>query len=148
MSTTNNPVVLNAIAALNDERQKAAEREAGIIVGYIMSEQATIARLEKEIQLHREELDKVAHDVISAETVMGHAAPTNPNVSEVTIGKVIAKLNEDKQKGVEVVAQRLGSAISEKQASIRATEKRIVELREKLAKLQPEVVTPATVLQS
>ncbi len=146
MNTT--PVVTSAIDALNAAKQKDAELEAGLLIGYILAEQATIARYESEIKLHREELDKVAHDIINVDTVTGHPAPATPNVSEITIGKTIAKLNEDKQKGVEVIATRLSAAVSDKQASIKACQTRIAELQKKLSEIQPAVVTPTTIMGS
>lgn len=141
-----NTTVANAINAVNEAKQKAVESEAMRLIGYIREEQAGITRLEGEIKLHQEELAKVAHDIISAESVMGRPAPTNPNVNEVTIGKVIEELNKSKQKSVEVVATRLSEAITNKQASIKATNERITELRDKLSKLQADVVTTEIVL--
>lgn len=141
-----NETVLNAITATNEAAQKQVEAQAQELVGYILSEQATITRLQGEINSHREELEKTAHDVINVESVTGGTFPVDMNISQTTIAKVIGKLNEEKQKSVEVVAQRLTSAITQKQASIKATEKRISELREKLEKLQAPVATPASVL--
>jgi uncharacterized coiled-coil protein SlyX len=142
--TTN--VISNAITAVNEAKQKAVEAEAQSLIGYIQSEQATIKRLEADIVEHQKELAKTAHDVIDHQSVMGTAAPTNPNINEATIAKVIEDLNKAKQKSVEVVATRLSEAITNKQASIKATQDRIKDLREKLLKLQAEVVTEQTVL--
>lgn len=145
MSNTNQTVV-NAIQAVNDERQAVVVAKGKSLIGYIESEAATIARLREEIKLHQEEIEKIAHTVIDFKSVTGRPAPTSPNVNEVTILKVITKLNEEKQKSVEVVAQKLADAVTQKQASIKATEQRIADLRKQLSELQAEVVTTTTVL--
>lgn len=144
MQTT--PVVTAAIGKLNECKQGAVEGEAISLIGHITNEQATITRLEGEIKLHREELVKMTHDLISFESIVGTPYPGNPNVSEVTIEKAISELNKSKQGNVEFAAKRLSDAVVSKQQSIKSTNDRITELRKKLTELQAQVVTPETVL--
>ncbi len=144
MQTT--PVVSAAIGKLNECKQSAVEAEAQSLINFILGEQQTIARLNDEIRQHREELVKMSHDLISVESVTGSPAPAIPNINEETISKVILELNKSKQGSIEHAAKRLSDAVVGKQASIKATNDRITELRTKLAKLQAAVVTPETVL--
>lgn len=140
-----NPVITNAINALNDQREANVESEAMVLIGRIQNEQAQIKANDAQIESYRTELDKVRKDVIDQKSVLGTTLPADGNPNEVTIAKAIADLNRARQSGVESQAISLTNAITGKQATIKANEANIAELRSKLLALKADVVSETVV---
>lgn len=138
MNTQTNTVVADAVARLNQQNAEAVQAEAIRLINSIQCKQASKQACNERIVELREELGKVAKNVVDETTVFGGSLPANAN--KETITKVIEKANKDRQYTVETAANRLTSAITSEQDAIVMLDKAIAELREKLAKLSvPEV---------
>lgn len=134
-----NTVVVDAVSAHNKALVEQAQNEALNLIAAITNEQAKIASCEDRIKINRTELDKLAKDIVDEASVFGGSLPENAN--KETISKVIVEANKAKQFNVEQSSKRLVQNINAEQDAIKAVEKRIADLREKLTKLSAPVVT-------
>jgi hypothetical protein len=143
---TNNTVISLGLNATNEQRQRNVQASAQQKIAYILENRAQIAAYKAQQQLNKEQLAKLALEVITYEGVTGKPLPTAPNANEVTIIKTIAVLNETKQNSVQSKSKLLIDSIASYDSSIAAVEKSIAQLVEELGKLSVEVVTEAQVV--
>lgn len=144
-----NNIIQNAIATINASNQKNVEGQAQVIIGRILNERMTVNSLDESMAAYLTELNKLSLDVVDAKSVLGRDIGSTPNPNEVTIANAIAKLNEDRQKSVEIQSNSLLSCFKGKQAQKVESDKRIADLVKQLNELtvptvDASVITGAT----
>lgn len=143
---TNNAAIALGLNATNEQRQRNVAAQAQQKIAYILENRKNIEGYQASRKARQEELDKLALDVVTYESVTGKPLPTTPNANEVTIIKAIAAMNEAKQNSVKAKSQLAIDSITSYDASIASIEKNIAKLVEELGALSLDVVTEAQVV--
>lgn len=144
MNTTNNQVVSDAVAALNQQNAEALQNEAVRLINAIGREQDKVKEANDRMAVLRADLIKIASTVISETSVLGGSLPSNAN--RETIAAVIEKANKQRQYEIETSSGRLTAAITAEQDAVVMLEKRIADLRDQLLKLSVQPVTVAQIV--
>lgn len=134
------------IAAVNKGRQIEVESKAQCLINRILGNQKSIVSYGESIAIEREDLAKIAGDVITQQSVMGAAFTGDLNPNQVTIANAIKKLNDAKQEQIALASQIIINRITNHQLTIAALEKQNEEYRKQLGELSADVVTETQVL--
>ncbi len=137
METTT--VVQDAVEALNKQNQEVATAEAVRYANSIRDKRSQIDNCNKRIADLQVDINKVAKDVITENTIFGGTIPANAN--RETLAKVVEEGNKRRQGVVESTANKLRDAIVSEQDQIVMLEKAIKDLQEKLLAIKVPTVT-------
>lgn len=143
---TNNAVISAGIELVNKGKQAKVEQDVAALVEQICGQLKTIKLHNDTIKAAQEELNKLRKDLITQEDVFGATITDDMNVNEVTILKVIGELNKSKQGQVELKSQVHVQRIDQTKDAIAECNKKIVEIRAKLAAIRLDEVTVTEVL--
>lgn len=141
-----NTITENALAQLNQDKQGRVVEIAQSKITYILQEKERIASYRESVKLEQEMVQKLANDILTAESVFGRPASTSPSLNEVTILQAIKQRNDDKQKCVEKCSKEHLMKIEGYLSSIKGCEDRIAGLRKELEELAVATVTASQVM--
>ncbi len=134
-------VVNQAVDQINEQRTKAAQSRAAILLENINAEKKSAEANEAIIVAKRAEIGKVNQDTVTVEGILGGVLPTT--VNSETILKVVDEMNKGRQARIANQIRELAQALFNAQDAIRMSGERIAKYREEVLKLQPELVTAA-----
>lgn len=138
-------IIQTAVENINTERSDAAIREAQGLLGAIEREQGLKAGHIKNVEENQKALAKVIESELTYEKVTGKPRPTTPTQSEETAIKAIDAIVKARQDEVQSRVNSLANCIAGLHDSVKACDKRIEELREKLLKVEPTVVVQSDI---
>ena len=142
-----NENIINAgIELINKDRLEFAAGLAAGIIRSIEAEQAEIKKQEIAIEAARDNLKRLSESVVTPESVLGTAAPINPNMNDITILKAIKDVNEGRQANVAVRAKSYAEEVASMQRTIELCTKNIAELRDALSKVSAKTVETETIV--
>jgi len=142
----NTNIINTAVSNVNAERTLEAVRKAQGIIGSIERENTSLTLLKKSLSENQEALAKLAQNEVTFEKVLGKAKPTTPTASEATIIKSIEAIVESRQKDVETRSTGVAQQIANSLDAVKATEKRIADLRAELDKVSADSLTAAAIV--
>lgn len=143
---TNNAVISAGIELVNKGKQAKVEQEVASLVEQICGQLKAIRLMNETIKIEQDNLNKLRKDLITQDDVFGSQITDEINVNEQTILKVIADMNKSKQGQVELKSQVHVQRIDQSKDAIADHNKKIAELRDRLAKLRVDEVTVTEVL--
>lgn len=142
-----NENIINAgVELINKDRLEFAAGLAAGIIRSIEAEQAEIKKQEIAIEAARDNLKRLSESVVTPESVLGTAAPINPNMNDITILKAIKDVNEGRQANVAVRAKSYAEEVASMQRTIELCTKNIAELRDALSKVSAKTVETETIV--
>ena len=139
-------ITTNALNQLNQDKQAQVVDQAQAKITYILRERASIASHQDAVKVHQEAVNKIAEDVITAESVFGRPASMTPTQNEATILRAIKERNDDKQKCVEAKSKNHLAEIDGHLSAIKGCEERIKGIQKELSELAVDVITESQVL--
>lgn len=142
----NTNVINTALSNVNADRTLEAVRKAQGIIGNVERELKNLGLLQQQMKESQEAITKMASSEITFETVTGRPRPTNPTTTEATIIKSVEAIVTSRQADVESRSTQMASDIANKLDAIRATQKRIDDLRSELAKVAAATVEAADII--
>ena len=139
----NTNAVSNAVAAINESRQKNMVGAAQAIILNIESQQKAITAHRKSIEAYQAKIAALRKPIYTQSELLGVEMMGSLNQNEVTIAKTIETMNSEKQKLVEAQTKIDLENITHLLGYIAACEKNIEAYRKQLSELTLDEVSPS-----
>jgi hypothetical protein len=142
----NSNIINTAVSNINEERTLEAVRRAQGFLGHIERESANLDLLKTQLKEGQEALAKLGTNELTYEKITGKPKSPTPGESEATIIRAVEAVVKARQECVESRSTSIASDNANKLDAIKATEKRISELRSELEKVTANTVTAAAIV--
>lgn len=141
-----NNITQTAISAVNEERELVAIRKAQSIIACIERENNTMEVLRQQIKESQSALSALTGNRLTYEKITGTDRPALPSATQSVVIKAVDGIVESRKECLANSANRLACDIAGKLDAVASVEARIAQLRQELAGLNPDLVSPAQVL--
>ena len=138
---SNTTTVSNAVAAINEARQKSMMAAAQSIILNIDGQQKNIVGHQKAIEVYQAKITALRKPIYSQSELLGTQLTGSLNQNEVTIALAIETMNSEKQKLIEAQTKLVLEDITSQLGQIAACEKNIEAYRKQLSELTLDEVS-------
>lgn len=142
----NSNIINSGVDAVNKSRLANVESRAQTLITQIESNRKGIESYEPHIKAEQEALSKLGLNTLTAKGMFGEEPSGELTVNQVTILKVIAKINESRQSQVELSSQSHINKIESYRKTQESLQVQINEWQKQLRELSVDVVTVEKVL--